>query len=31
MATREKAETRIAALREEIRRHEHLYYALNRP
>jgi DNA ligase (NAD+) len=31
MTTREKAETRIAALREEIRRHEHLYYALNRP
>jgi DNA ligase (NAD+) len=31
MPTREKAETRIAALREEIRRHEHLYYALNRP
>jgi len=31
MTTREKAEKRIAALREQIRRHEHLYYALNRP
>jgi DNA ligase (NAD+) len=31
MTTREKAEKRIAALREEIRRHEHLYYALSRP
>jgi DNA ligase (NAD+) len=31
MTTREKAERRIAALREEIRRHEHLYYALGRP
>jgi DNA ligase (NAD+) len=31
MSTRERAERRIAALREEIRRHEHLYYALNRP
>ena len=28
MTTREKAETRIARLRDEIRRHEHLYYAL---
>jgi DNA ligase (NAD+) len=31
MTTRETAETRIANLREEIRRHEHLYYALDRP
>src|SRR5512143_380383 len=31
MTPREKAEKRIATLREEIRRHEHLYYALNRP
>ena len=31
MTTREKAETRIARLRDEIRRHEHLYYALGRP
>ena len=31
MTTREKAETRIARLREEIRRHEHLYYVLARP
>jgi len=31
MTTREKAEKRIARLRDEIRRHEHLYYALNRP
>jgi DNA ligase (NAD+) len=31
MTTRQKAETRIATLREEIRRHEHLYYALGRP
>ena len=29
--TRDQAEKRIAALRDEIRRHEHLYYALNRP
>jgi DNA ligase (NAD+) len=31
VTTRERAAKRIAALREEIRRHEHLYYALNRP
>jgi DNA ligase (NAD+) len=31
MTTREKAETRIARLRDDIRRHEHLYYALGRP
>jgi DNA ligase (NAD+) len=31
MATRQSAERRIAELRDEIRRHEHLYYALNRP
>jgi DNA ligase (NAD+) len=31
MTTRETAERRIAMLREEIRRHERLYYALNRP
>jgi DNA ligase (NAD+) len=31
MTTREKAEKRIATVREQIRRHEHLYYALNRP
>ena len=31
MTTREKAETRIARLREEIRRHEHLYYVLAKP
>ena len=31
MTTREKAEKWIGTLREEIRRHEHLYYALNRP
>ena len=30
MTTREKAEKRIARLREEIRRHEHLYYVLDR-
>jgi DNA ligase (NAD+) len=31
MIPRETAEKRIATLREEIRRHEHLYYALGRP
>jgi DNA ligase (NAD+) len=31
MTTRQAAARRIAALREEIRRHEHLYYALDRP
>ena len=31
MTARQAAEKRIAKLREEIRRHEHLYYALNRP
>src|SRR5512139_1575446 len=31
MTTREQAGKRIGALSEEIRRHEHLYYALNRP
>ena len=31
MTTREKAEKRIARLRDEIRRHEHLYYVLSRP
>ena len=31
MTTREKAETRIARLRDEIRRHEHLYYVQSRP
>ena len=31
MTTRAQAERRIAQLRSEIRRHEHLYYALNRP
>jgi DNA ligase (NAD+) len=31
MTTRAQAEKRIATLREEIRRHEHLYYALDRP
>jgi DNA ligase (NAD+) len=31
MTTREKAEKRVAELRDEIRRHEHLYYALDRP
>ena len=31
MTTRETAEKRIARLRDEIRRHERLYYALNRP
>ena len=31
MTTRAQAEKRIAKLREEIRRHEHLYYALDRP
>jgi DNA ligase (NAD+) len=31
MSSREKARKRVAALREEIRRHEHLYYALDRP
>jgi DNA ligase (NAD+) len=31
MTTREKAEKRIARLREEIRRHEHLYYVLIAP
>jgi DNA ligase (NAD+) len=31
VTTREKAETRIARLREEIRRHEHLYYVLAKP
>jgi DNA ligase (NAD+) len=31
MTTRAQAEKRIATLRDEIRRHEHLYYALGRP
>jgi DNA ligase (NAD+) len=31
VTTREKAETRIARLRDEIRRHEHLYYVLAKP
>jgi len=31
LTTREKAKTRIARLREEIRRHEHLYYVLALP
>ncbi len=31
MTTRAQAEKRIATLRDEIRRHEHLYYALDRP
>ena len=31
MTTRAQAEKRIATLRDEIRRHEHLYYALSRP
>jgi DNA ligase (NAD+) len=31
LTTREKAKTRIARLREEIRRHEHLYYVLAKP
>jgi DNA ligase (NAD+) len=31
MTTRVEAEKRIATLREEIRRHEHLYYALHQP
>jgi len=31
MSTRAAAEKRARWLREEIRRHEHLYYALNRP
>ena len=31
MTSRAQAEKRIATLREEIRRHEHLYYALDRP
>jgi len=31
MTARQTAEKRIAALREEIRRHEQLYYALGRP
>jgi DNA ligase (NAD+) len=31
MTTRPLAEKRIAELRDQIRRHEHLYYALNRP
>jgi DNA ligase (NAD+) len=31
MSTRAAAERRIQALRTEIRHHEHLYYALNRP
>jgi len=31
MTARQTAEKRIAALREKIRRHEHLYYALGRP
>ncbi len=29
--TREQAERRITTLREEIRRHEHLYYVLDKP
>ena len=31
MTTRADAEKRIARLREEIRRHEHLYYVLAKP
>jgi DNA ligase (NAD+) len=31
VSTRQAAKARIAELREEIRRHEHLYYALHRP
>jgi DNA ligase (NAD+) len=31
VTTREKAEKRIARLRDEIRRHEHLYYVLAKP
>ncbi len=31
MTTRERAEKRVARLREEIRRHEHLYYVLAAP
>jgi DNA ligase (NAD+) len=31
MSTRATAEKRARRLRDEIRRHEHLYYALNRP
>jgi DNA ligase (NAD+) len=31
MTTRQKAEKRIARLRDEIRRHEHLYYVRSRP
>jgi DNA ligase (NAD+) len=31
MTTREKAEKRIARLRDEIRRHEHLYYVRSHP
>ncbi len=31
MSTRAAAEKRVEWLREEIRRHEHLYYALHRP
>jgi len=31
MGTRAAAEKRVRELREEIRRHEHLYYVLNRP
>jgi DNA ligase (NAD+) len=31
MSTREKAEKRIARLRDEIRRHERLYYVLAAP
>jgi DNA ligase (NAD+) len=31
MTTRRQAEARIATLRDEIRRHEHLYYVLDRP
>ncbi len=31
MTTRGEAEKRIAALRDEIRRHEHLYYVLDQP
>jgi DNA ligase (NAD+) len=31
MTTRAQAERRLEALREEIRRHEHLYYVLDRP
>jgi DNA ligase (NAD+) len=31
MTTRDEAEKRVAALRDEIRRHEHLYYVLDQP